>query len=284
MSIKTHIMNWIEKANPQNQDYYILFIKAWIPYNAWYMNDFYDEDNHRTNDRSIIGYIKNNSNKYRDRIIALLGGNQGASQEFFIHLSKLYYELEHHPIPDYENRISFSTMCIDDNTNKSFSHSIGKYTYISKFDNTQPRTSKRWICEVLKKSNNQTIHRIELFKWSIKDLRDDSNFKNIIEDDIKMGILHAFNEINPKKPVDVIVPPKRVNGGKYSKPNASIVIDENKKLYFKDDRELVSKVLIELIYELRCKLFHGEIDPTESNQSIYEEAYHIQKILIQEFK
>ena len=59
MSINTSIAKWLEKAEP---DYYTLFIKVWIPYNAWYMHNFYDEDANppRINDRDIIYFNKNN--------------------------------------------------------------------------------------------------------------------------------------------------------------------------------------------------------------------------------
>ncbi len=39
-----------------------------------------------------------------------------------------------------------------------------------------------------------------------------------------------------------------------------------------------------MLYELRCKLFHGELDPTEANQDIYKYAYNIQNLLIKELR
>ena len=56
MSINTAISKWIDKSEP---DFYTLFIKAWIPYNSWYMCNFYDEDAtpKRTSDIDIINYM-----------------------------------------------------------------------------------------------------------------------------------------------------------------------------------------------------------------------------------
>lgn len=34
-----HLRNWVDWSNP---DYYTMFVKAWIPFNAWFMDSFYD--------------------------------------------------------------------------------------------------------------------------------------------------------------------------------------------------------------------------------------------------
>ena len=90
MAINTHIKNWIDKSDP---DYYIMFIKAWIPYNAWYMHNFYNEDERRINDKSIIRYIQNNPNKYKDKIISLINGNDDDSKQFKQRITLLHYQL-----------------------------------------------------------------------------------------------------------------------------------------------------------------------------------------------
>ena len=281
IQVNTHINNWIDKADP---DYYTMFIKAWIPYNAWYMNNFYDEDNNRTSDKTIINYIKNNSNKYRDKIISILNNTTEVSQSFFKYLSKLHYELELHPIPNFENRLSFQTTSIEDNISRSSSNVISAYTYTANFDHALPKTAKRWICEVIETTTARTIHRIELFKWSISELEEDSIFRSISDRTIASNIKTTFNEINPKKPTNIVVTPNVTSSGSARKPNNSITIDADKNLYFIDDKSIVSKVIVQLIYELRCKLFHGELDPTSANQGIYEHAYHIQRILIKELR
>lgn len=281
MTTATHIKNWLDRSY---LDYYTMFIKVWIPYNAWYMRDFYDESLQRTSDKSIIDYLKDNSNKYRDKIKSLLKGNDESSKYFLNCLSKLHYELEAHPIPDYENRISFSTINLVKNSLLHYTHTYGKFTYYAEFKHQLQKTQKRWFCEILKKQNNQTIHRVELFEWSIEELNKDSDFLAISDIEKRNQLKEAFNNINPKKPVNIVVPPKRKVNNEFTKPSNSIIVDETKNLYFTDDIELVSKVIVQLIYELRCKLFHGELDPTDSNLGIYEQAYNIQKLLIQELK
>lgn len=281
MTINTHICNWINRSE---LDYYTMFIKVWIPYNAWYMMNFYNESLNRTTDKQIIDFIKDNSNRYRDKICSLLMNSDETSKYFFNYLSKLHFELEAHPIPNFENKISFSTINLVKNTTKQYSHHFGKFTYFAEFRDQFPRTEKRWICEVLRKQNNQTIHRVELFDWSIEELNNNVAYNAIGDSIKKQQLMYAFSMINPKKPVNIIVQPKRNASEKHIKPKNSIIIDESKNLYFSNDIDIVSKVIVQLIYELRCKLFHGELDPTEANMGVYEQAYNIQKILIKELR
>jgi len=281
MATNTHINNWIDRAE---LDYYTMFIKTWIPFNAWYMRDFYDEALNRTSDKSIIEFLNSNSNKYRDKIKSLLKGSDDVAKEFISLLSKLHYELEAHPVPNYENRISFSTINLIKNRNKTHSQSVGQNTYFVEFKEQLPKTQKRWFCEVQKKSTNQTLHRVELHEWSLDSLNNDADFLALPENEMRIQVRDAFLKINPKKPIVIIVSPKRKRNGTYTNPDNSITIDVTRHLYFTNDYDLVSKVIVQLIYELRCKLFHGELDPTEANLGIYENAYRIQKILIKELK
>lgn len=143
MTVNTHINNWINRAELV-MDYYTLFIKAWIPYNAWYMHNFYDEDSNpkRDRDAAIIGYINTTSNRYRDKIKSLLLGSDPQSNEFKLLLGKLHFELEANPIPDFENRITFSTINLTRNNQKTHSQSLGQYTYSVRFDDTLPKHLK----------------------------------------------------------------------------------------------------------------------------------------------
>lgn len=279
MAINTHIKNWIDKSDP---DYYIMFIKAWIPYNAWYMHNFYNEDERRTSDKSIIRYIQNNPNKYKDKIISLINGNDDDSKLFKQRITLLHYQLESHPIPDYNNRISFDNICIEDNTINMKVMSDGRYSIKGTKDTTLPRTSPRWIFEVIVNRTAATIHRIALYKCSLTELHSNADYKGITDGRIKLKIDECLNEINPQKTISVVLKPKVKKDGSYSKPRNSITIDDNKNLYFINDSEQVSKSIIQIIYDLRCKLFHGELDPTNANLGIYEQAFYIQKMLIKE--
>ncbi len=283
MSINTHINNWISRA--EFVDYYSLFISAWIPYNAWYMHNFYDENSNpkRETDAAIISHINSTSNTYRDKIISLLRGTDTAAVEFRKLVGNLHQAMENNPMPDFENRISFSTISLYKNNKKIDFQSKKQYTYFVEFKDQQPKGSKRWILEIQKKSNNQTLHFVQLSSWSMEELNNDPDFCAIPEQEKRNQLRNVFENINPKKPTEIIIPAKHVRN-RPKQPNNSIIIDSANHLYFTNDFQLVSKVIVQLLYELRCKLFHGELNPTESNSGIYEFAYRIQKILIKELK
>lgn len=281
MAINTHIKNWIDRSDP---DYYIMFIKAWIPYNAWYMHNFYNEDEKCTSDKSIIRYIQNNPNKYKDKIISLINGNDDDSEQFKQRITLLHYQLESHSVPDYDNRISFNNICIEDNTVRTKVLPSGQYSIKGMNDTSLPKTSPRWIFEVIKNKTSVTIHRIALYKCSLTELHRNTDYKEIGNGKIKSKIEECLNEINPKKTISIVLKPNVNGDGSYSKPKNCITIDDNKNLYFTNDTDKISKSIIQIIYDLRCKLFHGELDPTNANLGIYEQAFYIQRMLIKELE
>lgn len=281
-STNTCIERWIEKAEP---DYYTLFIKAWVPFNSWYEHNYSDEDATppRVSDKDIINYIKNEDNLYLNHIKNLLMGNTDAALYFKECIANLHYQLENHFIPKDEEKISFSSICLGENSITSHSLKINRFTCKAEYKQHQPRKTPRFIIEVIENKSTRTVARIELFKASIKELHNNPVYLGL-ETKLQIGVEACLNEINPKKKENVIANAKLNSKRQISKPELYIVIDQTKNLCFIKDVEKVSKSIISIIYQLRCMLFHGELDPTEANSGIYEYAYKIQKILIKELQ
>jgi len=74
-----------------------MFIHAWIPFNAWFRDEFYDA-NARNGDRELIDRLKTQPNKIKNRIAALLLGQDEDALLFKSLLSKLNTELNAHAI------------------------------------------------------------------------------------------------------------------------------------------------------------------------------------------
>jgi len=259
--------NWISRSQP---DYYTLFIKAWLPFNAWYMQEFYSEDDRRTSDKAIIDHIKVAPNVIRTKIKNLLKLQTQEGEGFRKELGLLEMALKSHPItPDAP--FSFVSLCIQENPNRQFQNVVRTKTCKGYYDNTLPRTSPRWKFEVTVTKTGATETLIELRKCSMTELETNNDYVNL-SPTLKKGIKECLNEINPKKTDNFL------KGHKHS----GIAIGNS--LYFIDDEEQVSKAVIQMLYELRCKLFHGEVDPTESNADIYKHAFKIMYTLIQELK
>jgi len=193
------------------------------------------------------------------------------------------YELENHPIPNYIDKISFSHICIEDNVNQTVSLNFRKYTFKGEYDKSKPRTTPRWKFEVIENKSLKTLYSIELFKCSLTELLSNANYKIISSDDIKKGIENCLKDIDPHKKISIVADLKIAQGRKFRQPKNSITIKEG-KLYFRNNIEDVSKAIIQILYELRCKLFHGEIEPNNANLGIYEQAFYIQRMLIKELE
>ena len=54
---------WLLIANGEFE-YPILFIKSWLPFNAWYCNNY---PHHKNKDRSILEEMKSDNNLYKTR-------------------------------------------------------------------------------------------------------------------------------------------------------------------------------------------------------------------------
>lgn len=273
------IEKWIKRATP---DYFSMFINAWLPFNAWYMDLFYDESIHRTTDKDIISHIRNSDNRYKTKILALLRGDNDESRKFKALLGGLHVALESDPIPNNDHRIGFSRMCISTPAGNIFQNvqSFGSYTYKCLYDRSRPRGTKRVVCEVINKKNSHTKYLVEQNEWDELEFVKLPDYLSIGEQTIRDKLLEYYMEINPYKPENIVCLAERRPDGTFVKPKRSIEINSSAGLYFVDDCDKVAQVLIQLLYELRCKLFHGEMAPLECFQDTYKYAFEIQLMLI----
>lgn len=276
----SHIGNWIDRAEP---DFYMMFIKAWIPFNAWYMTNYYDESSGINTDRAIINHIKSGDNTFVRRIKSLLRGNDSVSLEFKHALGKMEMELRAHAVPNEHDRLSFANVCITSNTSHTYQVIKGHYQFKAQFNPSQPRTALRCRLEILKASNGNNVALVELNNCLLSELEGNPDFVNVERDEWKETLRNCLNEISPNKKENLLAQVKMKNGVP-SIPNGAIEIDKENNLYLRGNVEDLAKAIVEIIYKLRCLLLHGEIDPTVANSRIYEHAYGILRTLIKELR
>ena len=257
-----YLENWLKKTEI---DYYQMFIFSWIPFNAWYVKNYYDYDNNIVSDKDIIGKIKNEENPFRSKIINLLNGSNQESIDFRTNIANLHTELESNTIPNQEKRISFSSLKTNENPKRQ--EIIQHYSKKFKFEylHQLPRVNKRFKCTLLR-SDGSAEWFIEIHRCVNEEIEIHEEYINKTPQ-IQTKIKQGFNEINPNKPNSIIG--SRNNGLKISND-----------LFFINNPTLVSKFLVELLYQLRCKIFHGEIDPKPAYYNIYKYAYLIINPLI----
>ena len=275
MSGTTTIKNWIGRSAP---DYYIMIVKAWLPFNAWYMTNLYSEDENRVHDKDIVYHVMTKSNLFRDRLYALISGTDDDSIQFKEKVACLSKALEKYPLPSVEEQLSFSRVSIENNPNarKTGNKKAGKFTCTSRFDEKLPRTAARWILEVAKTKGAQTIGIIELHKCSDYELAQNIFYQSQ-DDSVKEALRYCLNAINPDMHTSVV----HSKSGSPRPPQDCIVMSSERRLYFINNKDYVCRAVIKVLYELRCKLFHGEIDPHDDYLEIYEYAFYILRTLNQ---
>ena len=133
----------------------------------------------------------------------------------------------------------------------------------------------------MKKTDNSTICQFSLPKWNLSLFHEAPDFLALRSDTQKRHLEDCFLSIDPR-PIAKVVLPISIKGGKEVDPVKSIRLSMSRKRFFTDDKVLISKTLIEILYSLRCMIFHGSLDPTGANHGVYEHAFYIMNILIKE--
>lgn len=263
MATKLHIDNWIAKAEP---DFYTMFVKVWIPFNAWYFTEY-----NTKNDSVALKQIKDTRNKIRNRIEALLLNDDNESKAFRFNLAQLHFQLENRRVMNYGSIVSFQNIVIEDYL-PSPSTDSDKTGNIYK---AIPDKTKGYRAVIVAKSG-KTLMDKTFNPYSFNNLIVDSQYVALNDAKVQEKIRLCFANINPEKPISII--------SKSRIKSEYIMLDSDLKIQFINDTELIAKALIQILYTLRCLLFHGELDPTEINQSIYEYSFGILKTLIKELR
>lgn len=275
MPIHLHIEKWVERAR---QDYFMLFVKAWIPFNAWYKRECELAHLQNLNDKNCIEHICNTDNTFKTKILALLNGEDTEAKRFKEELSELHNMLNTHIIPSPDNPINFSTMVPGITSTDLIDVDFRKYHY--KVERTQTGTNFSYSIRVEEKTTHAPRYVKNLNRWKLEDITTDPDYIALPSNECKSKIAEYWKMVNPKRPLDIIVPPHVTRDGRTQKPPHTIEIGNG--VYLVDDKEKIAKVLIQLLYKLRCEIFHGSLDPTNANMKVYEHAYYIQYQLVKE--
>lgn len=253
---------WLQIANG-DFEYSILFIKCWLPFNAWYCNNY---PQFKNQDSAILREVKTDDNLFRTRLISLLENDDEDSIFFRNQLIILHKQLERCKVPNIANSLSFKSINFRTNPNPIFTKDYNKFNFkIELLVPIQPHNIKIRV-DVLK-NRRATMYTYQHTKYDFEHFINDPSFIALSEKN-KEILKDGFKQINPKIKESLIVEKK-----KDSLQNIGSV-------FFKNDTNLLSQAIIEIIYNLRCILFHGEIQPNKDNLKIYEPAYYMLKLLI----
>ena len=257
-----HKDRWLQIANGEFE-YSILFIKCWLPFNAWYCNNYPDFNN---NDRKILTKVKTDNNLFKTRLISLLEGTDEESYFFRNKLVKLHKQLEKCKVPKATECISLKNLNFRVNPITMFKKKYRNFTFKIELINPIPPQTNRIRIDIINQ-NNINILAYNHTKYSLEHFKNISSFSTLSE--TKRNILmDGFESINPNQKENLIVSTK--------KSSLRIIKD----VLFIDNTDLLAQGIIEILYRLRCILFHGEIQPNKDNLKIYEPAFYMLRLLI----
>jgi hypothetical protein len=257
-----HKQRWLQIANGEFE-YSILFIKAWLPFNAWYCNSYPEKEN---KDRPILHLVKTTNNFFKTRIIALLEGDNEDSTTFRLNLVKLHSQLEICKVPTVQDCISFKQINYRTNPETIFTKNYRSHTFkIETLIPTDPHYYKIKVDVVNNIDANILPYKHN--KYSIEHLKTNTDFKNLSEQKQNI-VIEGFESLKPNKKESLIVSKKADS------------LSTIKEVLFTKNTDLLAQSIIEVLYNIRCILFHGEIQPNKDNLKIYEPAFYMLRLLI----
>jgi len=242
-----------------NIDYFTYFVKAWLPFNAWYRNNYPALES----DAEIMQQIKTQHNSFKNRIISLLQNTDSGSIVFKENLSRLHYQLERNHIYNRGVRISFENIVVEENPVRTETKTYRGFSYSLEIDAANKRKITSTIIDI------KSVTRLDICQnngYSWDEIVNHSQYK-VLPPECKRILKACYEEVNPRKAISLLAT-DATNSVKIGNYN------------FVSDSELIAKAIITVIYNLRNSLFHGQLVPDRNTQLVYEPAYHMLRMLV----
>jgi hypothetical protein len=246
--------------------YYSYFITTWISFNVWYNFSFPALQG----DRAVINHVKNHPSAAKARFLSLLRGTNQESIQFRENIAQLHYTLQNHNISTDEQRIWFESFVVElDRNNLVINESYNGIRY-----HVTVSINGGEITQVQATVKNAANANLMVYTHTAVDITHLRAFGQYIGlSQVQKNTIEGYiNLANPKKPIPLLTnnaPPDCIEIGQFRLLN-----DEN----------LIFKAVIEMLYALRNKLFHGDLTPSPEANKVYEAAYRILKQIVEGIK
>ena len=234
-------------------DYLGQFVKAWLAFNAWYRSAY-----NETQDHKIIEEIKWLPNQIASHLRPLLGLESEEAEQFRSEVGLLHHRLEryelHHGKGDEKTRIRLSNVVI-----RTEPPTIEGFTYRN-WSFEIERDNNNNVRVVIRRPGGAEIVNIGNHRYDPTLLEANGNFGTLTEN-LKSRCRTCYKKVNPYIQRDL------KDGGE--EPISCGAVQ------FRCGPEFLFAGVVEVIYLMRCSLFHGELVPTREASECYEPAYRI---------
>ena len=279
---RTPTMTAIEKwVNKSEIDYMTYFIKTWIPFNAWYNRNYLNGS-----DRAKIQEIKKDSgNAFYKAISDLLEGRISAQEgeEFRGYIGALHSQLEasqiiYHYRPQHEDVLSFERCLKSINDRNITNESYDGITYYLERVDSPTFGEVSEVKITIKNRSNKTTFNYTHNVFDVSHVQAEMESKSISYNQSAQVISYLEN-LHPII-IKSALQETYMSGNEnhcYECGNYSFVRNPSNTT---NPSYQTTAALIEVLYQLRNLLFHGQIEPTPDIQPIYQNAYLIMRMLI----
>lgn len=172
---------------------------------------------------------------------------------------------------NYGKPVSFGSVLIEGYFPKSETTHIKGIVY-----KAIPHKTNGYRAVVIKKDNSKTYMDKSFNPYKLDVFLLDNQYISLPNSVMRTTMKKLFEAIDPQKPTNLIT--KTRTKGEF------ILLDKELNIKFVNDTELIAMAIVQVLYTLRCLLFHGELDPTNINLPVYEYAFSILKPIIKELK
>lgn len=270
-----NINRWIEQSDI---DYIGHYIKAWIPFNAWYNNTFQTLNT----DREKINEIKKNPNTVRNAINSLMEGDSALSMEFKSHLASLIFHTGELNIQGRDGIINFENIIKVKNLTNQKNEDFGLNNYfVKRTDGSSIGQVTQIQINVKRKANNSSVFSYSHTEYDLEHLQNFPAYQSL-SDQVKTQIRIYYQELIPFSTESIIENNlKNTPLNYYQCDNFNLRRDTSNTTCY---AHLIVKALIEILYQLRNVVFHGELVPNRDAQKVYAAAFHVLKIILEKIK
>lgn len=243
-------------------DYFGMYVKAYIPFNAWMNLDYGRLDT----DRAKINEIKRTNNVFRNKIVALLQNNSQDGVAFRVHIGELHVALEQAQVFNQGKRISFTSISFKSHNSPTYDRVFNKMKYHAYCGNPSSNSTETIVEIKNRKGERVYSHTFGEYEYDYEAVgRQFAELKQSWKDQL-IGCYRAVAPLSIESLLE-----KNMSG-------KSILCGD---IRFVADPEKVSCGVVEVFYNLRNALFHGEINPNDDANKVYGAAYHLLRRVIE---
>lgn len=239
-------------------DYVGQFVKTWLAFNAWYRSAYSE-----TQDRNIINEIKWQANPILSKLRPMLEAASEEAEQFRSEIGLLHNRLEGYEIhsgktPE-KSRITLRSIFLKDNppvvkADKSYGYSF-----------QVQRLGNRQITVEVKSKSGAVVLQHSQSNYDLTGLQTVQTYRKLTPN-LQAFLKQLYEEAGPVWICDLTTHQdldpntREIKCGAYS---------------LRCGKEALFAGVLEIVYQMRCTLFHGELVPTKDAVACYEPAFRI---------